>query len=203
MARPTAADHDDKAAAVMAAAGRVFAVRGYEGATMVDVARAAGFSKAGVYHYFASKEHLLHGLLKTSLEQVVEDLTRADPGPTTEPARRMGLLIEAYVRSFTSRLRVITPLLLRLELLRPQWREEVKTLERRIVSTFAEAAEALGRPVSPRATAFLVLGAANWTYYWYDPEGDVSVDELARGAAALFAGEAVGSPGWGSFRTPG
>lgn len=187
----------------MAAAGQVFAERGYEGATMVDVARAAGFSKAGVYHYFGSKEHLLHGLLKTSLEEVVEDLSRADPGPTADPARRMGLLIEAYVRSFTSRLRVITPLLLRLELLRPQWREEVKTLERRIVSRFAEAAEALGRPLSPRATAFLVLGAANWTYYWYDPDGDVSVDELARGAAAVFTGEAAGSPTLGSwFRTP-
>ena len=64
MARPTAPDHDDKAAAVLAAAGQVFAQRGYEGATMLDVAQAAGFSKAGVYHYFASKEHLLHGLLR-------------------------------------------------------------------------------------------------------------------------------------------
>lgn len=195
MARPTAADHDDKAAAVMAAAGRVFAERGYEGATMADVARAAGFSKAGVYHYFASKEHLLHGLLKASLEQVVEDLHRADPGRFADPSVRMAALVEAYVRSFTSRLRVITPLLLRLDLLRPDWRNEIKTLERRIVSRFAEAAEALGRPLSPRATAFLILGAANWTYYWYDPDGDVPVEDLARGAAALFTSEVSRRPG--------
>jgi AcrR family transcriptional regulator len=191
VARPTAPDHDDKAAAVLAAAGLVFAQRGYEGATMLDVARAAGFSKAGVYHYFASKEHLLHGLLRDSLEQVVSDLEAADPGETVEPAERLAVLVDAYVRSFSTRLRVVTPLLLRLELLRPDWQAEVKVLERRIVDRFADAAGALGHPIPSRAAAFLVLGAANWTYYWFDPDGDLTVDELARGAAALFTGLAL------------
>ena len=188
MARPTAPDHDDKAAAVLAAAGQVFAQRGYEGATMLDVAQAAGFSKAGVYHYFASKEHLLHGLLKESLEKVVADLTAADPGDKADAAERLATLVDAYVRSFSSRLRVVTPLLLRLDLLRAEWRAEVKMLERQIVDRFADAAGAVGYPMSPRAAAFLVLGAANWTYYWYDPDGDLSVEDLARGAAAVFAG---------------
>lgn len=188
MARPTAPDHDDKAAAVLAAAGRVFAQRGYEGATMLDVAQAAGFSKAGVYHYFASKEHLLHDLLQGSLQQVVCDLEAADPGEAVEPAERLAALVDAYVRSFTTRLRVVTPLLLRLDLLRPEWRAEVKALERRIVDRFADAAGALDHAIPPRAAAFLVLGAANWTYYWYDPDGDLSIDDLARGAAAIFSG---------------
>jgi AcrR family transcriptional regulator len=191
MARPTAPDHDEKAAAVLAAAGLVFAQRGYEGATMLDVAQAAGFSKAGVYHYFASKEHLLHGLLKESLEQVVADLAAADPGDKVDPAERMATLVDAYVQSFSSRLRVVTPLLLRLDLLRSDWRAEVKSLERQIVDRFAEAAGDLGHPISPRAAAFLILGAANWTYYWYDPDGDLSVEDLARGAAAMLTGRSV------------
>jgi Transcriptional regulator len=186
VARPTASDHDEKAAAVLAAAGRVFAERGYEGATMADVAREAGFSKAGVYHYFASKEHLLHGLLRLSLEQVLEDLHKADPGPGAPD--RLSALFEVYVRSFTTHLRVITPLLLRLDLLRPPWREEVMALERQIVDRVAEAIGGVDTTLSPRTLAFLALGAANWTYYWYDPEGDVSVDDLARGAATLFTG---------------
>ena len=195
MARPTAPDHDDKAAAVLAAAGQVFAQRGYEGATMLDVAQAAGFSKAGVYHYFASKEHLLHGLLRESLEQVVADLAAADPGDKGDPADRMATLVDAYVQSFSSRLRVVTPLLLRLDLLRPEWRAEVKALERQIVDRFADAASALDHPISPRAAAFLVLGAANWTYYWYDPDGDLSVEDLARGAAAVFTGRSAAPTG--------
>ena len=69
---------------------------------------------------------------------------------------------------------------------RPEWRAEVKRLERQIVNRFADAAGALGHPIPSRAAAFLVLGAANWTYYWYDPDGDLSVEDLARGAAAVF-----------------
>ena len=184
---------------MLAAAGQVFAQRGYEGATMLDVAQAAGFSKAGVYHYFASKEHLLHGLLEGSLRQVVEDLERADPGPDVDSAERLAALVDAYVRSFSTRLRVVTPLLLRLDLLRPEWRAEVKALERRIVDRFAEAAGALpssasGHQLSARAAAYLVLGAANWTYYWYDPDGDLSIEDLAAGAAAMFCGAPVKTP---------
>src|ERR1044072_9867057 len=103
MARPTAPDHDEKAAAVLAAAGQVFAQRGYEGATMLDVAQAAGFSKAGVYHYFASKEHLLHGLLQGSLQQVVDDLAAADPGEAADPGDRLAGLGDASGRAFSTR----------------------------------------------------------------------------------------------------
>src|SRR5438445_5893916 len=159
MARPTAPDHDDKAAAVLAAAGQVFAQRGYEGATMLDVAQAAGFSKAGVYHYYASKEHLLHGLLEGSLREVVCDLEAADPGAAVEPPERLAALVDAYVRSFSTRLRVVTPLLLRLELLRSEWQAEYKADERQIVDHFLYAPRAAGLPVCPRSAAYLVLGS--------------------------------------------
>src|SRR5207253_9692675 len=171
MARPTAPDHDDKAAAVLAAAGQVFAQRGYEGATMLDVAQAAGFSKAGVYHYYASKEHLLHGLLAGSLREVVCDLEAADPGAAVEPAERLAALVDAYVRSFSTRLRVVTPLLLRLELLRPEWRAEVKAPARPTVAPFADAAGSPAHPASPPAAAHLALGAAHWPHPRYDPDG--------------------------------
>src|SRR2546421_4666973 len=150
MARPTAPDHDDKAAAVLAAAGQVFAQRGYEGATMLDVAQAAGFSKAGVYHYFASKEHLLHGLLQGSLQQVVGDLAAADPGDEVEPAERLAALVDAYVRSFSTRLRVVTPLLLRLELLRPDWRARGEALQRADLDPLARPPRGRRRRPSPR-----------------------------------------------------
>ncbi|MGH8998053.1 MAG: TetR/AcrR family transcriptional regulator [Acidimicrobiia bacterium] len=195
MARPTAVDHDDKAAAMLAAAGRVFAERGVEGATMADVAREAGFSKAGLYHYFDSKDHLLRSLLVDSLTGLLGDLDRADPGPGEKADARMAALIEAYVRSFTSRIRVIAPLLFSVPAggrlagtHRPDWGDDIKRLERQVVDRFEAAAGGLSSPLPARTNAFLVLGAANWTYHWYDPSGDVPVDELARGVAALFTG---------------
>jgi AcrR family transcriptional regulator len=54
MARPRAADHDDKRAALLDTAASVFATRGFDGASMSDIARALGVSKALIYHYYAS-----------------------------------------------------------------------------------------------------------------------------------------------------
>jgi TetR/AcrR family transcriptional regulator len=50
MARPRAADHDDKRQAILAAAATLFAEHGYDGTAMAEVARACGVSKALLYH---------------------------------------------------------------------------------------------------------------------------------------------------------
>ena len=46
---------------------RVFAQKGYNGSTMDDVARAAGITKASIYHHVAGKEALLASGLNRAL----------------------------------------------------------------------------------------------------------------------------------------
>lgn len=48
---------------LLAAASRVFARRGYHGASMNEIAAEAGFSKGALYWNFASKEDLFYALL--------------------------------------------------------------------------------------------------------------------------------------------
>ena len=188
MARKVAADYHDKVSSILAAAARVFAENGYERSTMVDIARAAGFSKASAYHYFDSKEAVLYALLRRSIGDLLEAVSRADPGGAASPKQRLARLIEAYVEAFVPRVSVLTPLLLDLDRLRPDWREEIRQLERRLVTLFADAAAASEVPLPPRIAALLMLGAANWTYYWYDPAGDLPVAALARSTARLLTG---------------
>jgi AcrR family transcriptional regulator len=45
---------------ILDAALRVFAQKGYAGATMRDIAREVGITEGLIYHYFESKEHLMH-----------------------------------------------------------------------------------------------------------------------------------------------
>jgi AcrR family transcriptional regulator len=42
------------------AALRLFLLRGYKNVSLVDVANEAGITKGGIYHYFMSKDELLH-----------------------------------------------------------------------------------------------------------------------------------------------
>ena len=61
MARPIAKDYDAKRSHILKTAARVFADTGYARASMSQVAKDCGFSKANIYHYYSSKDALLFG----------------------------------------------------------------------------------------------------------------------------------------------
>nr|WP_310617483.1 TetR/AcrR family transcriptional regulator [Pantoea cypripedii] len=56
---------DEKRQAIMTAASAVFQEHGYERASMNEVARRAGGSKATLYNYFPSKEALFEAVVRT------------------------------------------------------------------------------------------------------------------------------------------
>src|ERR1043166_5307205 len=69
---------------ILDAATRVFAAKGYNGATIRDVAQAAGVADGTIYNYFENKDALLFGILDrlNETERRERDLTRpagADP----------------------------------------------------------------------------------------------------------------------------
>jgi AcrR family transcriptional regulator len=61
---------------LLSAAGRVFAKRGYYGATLDEVAAAAGLTKGAVYYNFQSKEDLFLVLLEERLGDRLDDVRR-------------------------------------------------------------------------------------------------------------------------------
>jgi AcrR family transcriptional regulator len=66
-------------ASLLEAAARVYARRGFAGATLEEVASEAGFTKGAVYAHFGSKENLLAALLEEYLAgQVAEQLELFD-----------------------------------------------------------------------------------------------------------------------------
>jgi AcrR family transcriptional regulator len=60
-------------ARLLEAAARVYARRGFNGATLEEVAAEAGFTKGAVYAHFGSKENLLLALVEEHLAQQVID----------------------------------------------------------------------------------------------------------------------------------
>jgi AcrR family transcriptional regulator len=103
-------------AQLLDAAARVYARRGFESATLGEVAEEAGFTKGAVYDHFGSKENLLFALLDEHLSgQIAEQIALFDPTVETAERPRVGadrwmheldddpdafrLFIEAWVRS--------------------------------------------------------------------------------------------------------
>jgi AcrR family transcriptional regulator len=77
---------------LMEAAGRVFASRGLERATVEEVASEAGYTKGAFYANFSSKEALFLAMLDERFAERLEEIDRVlDSGaPVTEQARMAG-----------------------------------------------------------------------------------------------------------------
>lgn len=70
----------------------VFASKGYRGATMDDVARKLGVSKAALYQYFKSKDELLREIQSSSRQQIWDEFERAFENRSVEEGA--GVLFE-------------------------------------------------------------------------------------------------------------
>jgi AcrR family transcriptional regulator len=71
---PGGAPTDDKARQILDGARRVFLTQGFDGASMNDIARAAGVSKGTIYFHFDSKETLFEALIWDERKQQAEQL---------------------------------------------------------------------------------------------------------------------------------
>jgi TetR/AcrR family fatty acid metabolism transcriptional regulator len=82
-AAPTPEAEPEKRRAILHAAVRVFAEKGYHGCRIADVARAAGVAYGLVYHYFQNKEELLESVFAEQWGILISALKAIDEGPGT------------------------------------------------------------------------------------------------------------------------
>lgn len=84
---------------ILAAAHRVFARKGFQGATIEDVAKAADVAKGTVYLYYRSKHDLYWAALKRGILDMLEK-TRASMEAADTTAAKIHAFLDTKVRYF-------------------------------------------------------------------------------------------------------
>ena len=100
--RRAAAPLADSRARLLTAAATEFAARGFAGASVDRIAEAARVNKAMIYYHFASKAALYREILR-DMFQAVGDRARAAAASPLDPARKVGLFIEAIAAEAEAR----------------------------------------------------------------------------------------------------
>ena len=166
---------------------RVFAERGYDGASMDDVARAAGITKASIYHHVSGKEALLERGLGRALDALFAIIE--------EPEAREGRAIErlrhivARVAETTLQLLPELTVLFRVHGASKSEREAVerrRAFDRHVTEIIAGAQRDgdVRRDLDPRLASRLIFGMSNSVVEWYR-SGTLSRETIARAVVAI------------------
>ena len=89
--KPAEEVEPEKRRAILHAAVRVFAEKGYHGCRIADVARAANVAYGLVYHYFRNKEELLESVFAEQWAILINAIRAIDEGPGSAADKLAGI----------------------------------------------------------------------------------------------------------------
>jgi TetR/AcrR family transcriptional regulator, cholesterol catabolism regulator len=188
---------------ILAAASRLFRVRGLHATGMREIAAELGMTAGNLYYYFPSKQELLAYCQEATLAELLAlaaEVEADDPPPDEALSR----LLSGHVQVLNEK----TPgSLAHLEVneVPPERRPRLLALRRRYEAVYRRLIErgvATGvlRPVDPRLATLALLGAVNWTVKWFDADGPSGAAEVGSRFADLLlhglarAGEGAAAP---------
>ena len=177
---------------VIDAAARVFAERGYHGASTQDIADFLGMRQASLYYYFPSKEAALEEVCAVGAAGFLENaeaIARSDAAP---PDKLRALLV-AHVMPLSTKADYIQTFLQERKWLPTESRRRIGHMSRRIEAIFERVIRDgmrqgdFRKEANPRLTTLGFLGMLNAVPAWYSQEKQ-PLEEIAGTLADLAIG---------------
>jgi AcrR family transcriptional regulator len=175
----------------------IFAERGFDAASMEDVARAAGITKASIYHHVPSKEALLARGLDRALAALFGVLD--EPDVRQGSARERLAAIVRRVAEITMSMRAEVSVLFRVRGNSTTEREAMerrRTFDARITELVREAQSAgeIRADIEAALVVRLIFGMSNSVVEWYRPDGRAPAALIAQAIEGIVS-EGIDAPG--------
>jgi TetR/AcrR family transcriptional regulator, cholesterol catabolism regulator len=190
--------YDERLNHILASATDTFARLGYEKASMREVAKAAGVSLAGVYHYFDGKERILFLIQFRAFGSLLNNLREKLSG-VEDAKKQLCVMIRAHLGYFAANMSALKVCSHELDSLSGAAYEDTRKIRheyyelcRDIVDRVLNEHDVNGTMDRHVATMAL-FGTLNWLYRWYDPKRGPAVSTVARQIADQYLVGLVGA----------
>lgn len=170
-----AASQRRRAPEIIEAAARVFAERGFHGATTQDIADVLGIRQASLYYYFSSKEAALELVCLKGVEGFFEAARTIAAHPETA-RQRLSLLIHSHLSPLLDRGNFVKVFLNERQHLPAESRRRIGRWSRGLERIFEDvikegiAAGEFRADLDARLATLAVLGMCNAAPSWYGKE---------------------------------
>lgn len=170
---------------MLAAAAKVFARRGYHGASTQDIADVLGIRQASLYYYFHSKEAALEAVCTVGVEDYAKH-AQAIAGQRVSAADKVAQLVFRHLAPLAERQDYTIVFLRERRFLPPPARERIRAIERRyerlierIIRQGIDGGE-FRADLDARMATLALLGLGNSAAAWYGREPGVTLERITR-----------------------
>jgi len=186
---------------IILAAAQVFRERGFDAATLRDIAGALNTDRASLYYYIGSKEELLQEIVRDVLARDVR-AAEAIKRSRASTADKIRTLIESMVTSYAENyphIAVYMEDLGRIARQETEWATDVIARTRRYESLVRSILDKGRRDGTLRAdlpselSSLALFGMINWMHRWYRPGMKWSTGDITKTFTEIFL-NGYGSP---------
>lgn len=162
----------------------LFARSGFDASSLNAVAEEAGISKAGIYHYFKTKQDVYDAIIVQTLQGLFDHVSQV-VASAAAPDDKLVAFMQAHATFFEHNYWAFRAMLISFSgMSAPEPRHEAAVLRERyedlLRSLIAEGvAQGQFRAVDPATTGRAVLSMLNWMARWFHPGGPKTAAELA------------------------
>ena len=190
--RALAAPLPSRRAEICRTAAQLFRDRGFDATSVSDVARALGMTKAGLYHYFESKEALLFEIMSYGLDRVRDEVV-VPIRAIRDPEERLHQIVMRHACIATQGRGAVTHLGDEIRALPPSSRRQLEERMRKYVDLVRDTLvelKAAGRlrDVDTTVAAFSVIGMVLWLPRWFRQDGRLTQQQVAKELAKFVVG---------------
>jgi AcrR family transcriptional regulator len=175
---------------ILQEAAVLFARGGFDASSLNELAGEAGISKAGIYHYFKTKQEVYDAIIVRTLQSLIDQVETA-VRERDDPYERLVTFMTAHAAHFERNYWAFRAMLISFSAMSaPVSRAEAATLRERyeqlLRGIIADGVERGSfRDVDPASTGRAILSMLNWMARWYAPGGPKPASAFAQEYADL------------------
>ena len=168
-----------KRQAVILAAGQAFRRRGYHNASMTEIAKTLGLTKAALYYYVRNKEEVLFECHLMAYD-AMDDILRAKHEGGSALDRLEALYVDFVNMLTASGVSLLTDVNSLGEPNKAEVLARRAKIERKIIRLVKDGQkDGSIREGDARLHVFFFMGALNWLNAWYDASGRIKGKDIA------------------------
>jgi AcrR family transcriptional regulator len=175
---------EDRREFIAKIASKVFSEKGYQVASLQDVATGAGITKAGVYYYFKSKDDILAYILIRNSDIFLEKLKRSikeSKEKALTPQDTFKRLIVAYAQHINNDKDKRQIVLRERHQLSGKYKKELFRREQAIFRLLRHELQEipdLEKKINVNIISFLFISMSHWLGYWYKEGKGLNINDI-------------------------